>query len=148
MELTKKRHELIRISNDLDALDMSGVKICYAIARSNDKIKAEVKAIKAAQKPLAEYHKQQSELAQKHAALDTDGNPKRTPGGFIIADLSGYNTELAALDKKYRKELDELEAFMEEEVTVKVHALSEDDLPEDINMTKMKALLPLINQKE
>lgn len=148
MELKKTRNELLEIAKELNTLNLNGVKLCYAIARSADKIREELKAIHAARKPLTDYDQRQTELAQLYAAKDAEGNAQRTTTGFIVADLAGFNQEMDDLKKQFKKELAELNAFMEEEITIKVHAVSEDDIPEDITMAQMKALLPLIQQKE
>ena len=148
MKLTKTRNELLEIAKELNTLNLTGVKLCYAIARSADKIREEMKAIHAARKPLKDYDQQQLELAQKYAAVDAEGNPRRTDQGFIVADLARYNEDLSILRDRFQEQLDELEAFMAEEVTIDVHAIGYADVPEDITMKQMRALLPLIKQKE
>lgn len=148
MEIKKTRNELIAWANQLGALDLQGFKVCYAVARTMDKLQEELKAVRTALEPMAEYNKLRDEIAQDCAAKDDNGNPRRTETGYILADLKGYNKKLEALDKKHQKAIDERDAFFAEEVTVNVHGVDESDVPDDITMAQTRALLPLIKQKE
>ncbi len=149
MELTKTREELVVMAQRLATVEgLKGFKLCYGVERTNDFLAPEMKAIAKAQELLKDYREEQDALAQKFAAKDKDGKPVVLGAGFKVGDLAGYNRASKELERKHAKLIEQHKAFLAEEVKIRVHAVTEDEIPKDITSDQMRAVFPLISQKE
>ena len=145
MKLKKTRNQIVGLANALASVDgLTGFKLCYAVTKSLDMLASELKAVQKANEQLKDYNAARDALAESCAARNDDGSPKRTDLGFIVAEAKRYNDGLKTLNEEYAAVLEEHKAFMDEEIEVDVHGLKPDDVPDEIDIAQMRAIMQLI----
>jgi len=105
----------------------------YAVSKMKRKLKPEHEAVVEAEvKLLKPYYEKMDEIGKKYAAKNDAGNPEMASMGRYRIDekrLSEYFVEVQALEKEYKKELDENKAFLAEEIKVEIHTVDDTVFP-------------------
>jgi len=156
------KREILELYNKLKGLgDLKGVKFSYAVAKNISLLEREVKIIQESIKPSPEY----SEYQQKRASIAKENSKKDENGkaitfidenesvNYAIADQSKFDKEIEALQKKYKKSLDERDGqikefneLIETDTKIELHKIDIDDVPKDISVKQMEAIQGIIKE--
>jgi len=157
-----KKQKVLNLWNGLQAVsNLPGAKWSYAVARNITKLRPEVEALQkafTADKEFIEYDKKRQELAQKHAVKEK-GSPKKIKIGnseeYLIADKDKFNKELAPIQEKYKKAIDERKKqiddfndILKEEVEINLYMVSSEYIPEGITPAQLSNIMPIIEEKK
>jgi hypothetical protein len=156
-----KNWELLNLYQVLSSVsDLKGVKFSYFVVKNLSLIEREIKSLEKvieASKDYYEFEEKRIELAKKHAKKDKDGEPKtKEVNGKKVFDMESqvaFDKEFKALQKKNKKTLEEREKqikeyneLIEQESDIKLHKIKLSDIPEEINVSQMKAIESLIEK--
>jgi len=160
-----KRSELLAFFGGLNAVaNLEGVKFAYAVVRNKNNCKAEVEALNEAQKPPEDFLKLQGEhreLLEKHCDKDKDGKPvvkvlsPNVTQYAGIAENKAYKKEFDALEKKNKKLMDarekqmkDYEKLLGEDVTVNLHLIDFETIPEGITPAQLELIFPMMKEEK
>lgn len=155
MNKTKTLRDWGEVYSQLSALkDLSGAKLAYAIAKNKKTILNELEALNEASKPSEEYTKYDRlrvELAKKYAKKDKDGKPLTEGNVYVMEDYQAFDKEHKELEKEHKKAIDErnkqkeeLEEVLDQEKKLTLWPLKKEDLPEEITVEQLEALIDFI----
>ena len=159
-QITITRQELFELWYGLPALaNLRGFKLGYAIARTKAKLKIEIEVLQEVLKPapaFEEYEKRRMELCRKFAQKDGQGNPMIQGNEFVFGDNRGaFDTEMVPLQEEYaqaiedrKKQTEDYVAGLKEPLTVEVHTVALEDVPEDVTVSQVEVLIRLIKAEE
>ncbi len=135
--------------------ELRGAKFAYGLNKNLGRLESELRALmKAQQAPpeCADLLKAEHKLAQQHAERDAKGRPVyinkamiklADPDAFTAArrQLHEEHPEAAAALEKHRAEIDEL---LQREITIDIHKIKPDDLPDNISAEQLAGIMDLI----
>ena len=159
MKITITRMEMLELWNGLPGLvNLRGFKLGYAVARTKAKLKVEVEAIEEALKPDAtftEYEKKRLELCRQFAMKDERGEPLVQGNQFVFQDRTEFEAQLVPVNEQYAdaikartEQLEGYTASLREPITVEVHQIGPEDVPDDVSVAQMDVLIRLIKAEE
>ena len=158
MKLT--RQEILNLNQALSSVgNLTGVRFAYAVARSLDKLKPEIEAIRKASTPkenFVKYDQERVELA-KNYAIKVDGKPQTIVlegrEQYKIQDAEGFNKELEALKVKHKEAIDEqtkrekdIMEILKEPVEIELHMVDFKYVPQEISTQQMAGILPIVRE--
>ena len=161
MKITKKRKELVNLYYMMTYLgDLRGAKFTYSISKNKEVLKKELDNIqeiaKLPEETLAkykEYNTKKTELSEKHALKDKDGNPIKKNNEYQIKNKTTFTKDLEALKKEYKKVIEEVDKrkaevdkLGEEEITLELKTLPIGIIPNEITVDQMDVLSMLITE--
>lgn len=155
-KVTKKRQEFINIFSKYGILDsLSGVKVSYAIAKNKQILEREAKAVEDTSKMRPNFKKfndEKLELLKEMADKDDTGNPISVARGInaefqVKERREEFNAALAELEETHKEaikerdaQLEELEDFLNEEISLELHGIELDQIKENITVEQMNIL--------
>lgn len=172
----REAHELRQGLEQVSQLP--GAKFAYAVSKNKDKIDRDFKHLRKTlenekiqefqekqNEIMSEFERKKSEVLEKHAKKNKNGDPlynkskdengqMRTeydipeenmdPQGQIEKLKEEYKEAFEEFDKQKK----EFQQLMEEESSVELHTISEDQLPDGITSEQMDAILPIVEPNE
>jgi len=149
------RKEVLRLAQGLKSVsNYPGAKFSYAISKNSRKLEVEIECLKEAQKPsegFSKYETERIELCKEMAKKDESGNPLTTNNSFDIDDIPTFDKKMKELNKKFKtdleereKQIKEVESLLSGEVSIELHKVSVDDLPENITATQLSSIDEMI----
>jgi gas vesicle protein len=158
IKLTKV--EVLNISTILSNMKGNYVnKLKYAVKRNKDLIGKEADKIRKDSEPknvkFNEYEDKRMAKIGECAARDESGRPvQETSNTVKIKEekLEEFRAFIATLNEEYKevleerkKEIEDFQKSLEDEVEVEVYKISNDLIPEDLSQEQYEILFPLIN---
>jgi len=159
-QITITRQELLELWHGLPALaNLRGFKLGYAVARTKAKLKVEIVALEEALKPDADFQKYEEkrlDLCRKYAQKDPQGNPVVSGNEFVFGEnREAFDAGMAPLQEEFagaiedrKKQIEDYQASMKETLSVEVHQIAPEDVPEDATVEQVEALYRLIKAEE
>lgn len=158
-EITITRQELFELWHGLFLLaNLKGFKLAYAVARTKAKLKPEIEALDEALKPdnaFQEYEKKRLNLCRKYARKDEFGEPIVQGNQFVFENREEFEAQMIPLDDEYvnaievrKAQLEDYQKSLREPITVEVHQVSPDDLPQDLTVKEMEVLYLFIKDSD
>ena len=156
-----KNWELLNLYQVLSSVsELKGVKFSYFVVKNLGLLEREIKNLEEvikASKDYYEFEEKRIELAKKHAKKDDKGEPKtKEVDGKKVFDMKSqiaFDKEFKELQKKNKKTLEEREKqikeyneLIEQDSDIKLHKIKLSDIPEEINVSQMKAIESLIEK--
>lgn len=157
-EITITRQELLQFWSGLPTVAaLKGFKLGYAVARTKAKIRPEVEALEESVRPAKDFERYEVKrlaLCLKHAKKNDQGTPVIAGDQYIFGDnQEAFETEIAPLSEEYagaiedrRRQLEDYQAGLKETITVAVHQVLPEDVPEEVNGAQMGVLYYLIKE--
>jgi hypothetical protein len=152
--------ETFILSRQLENIgDLVGSRnFAYAIIKNKGILKSYVEKALEKIKPskeLQKFDEERNKLAQFHAKKDENGKfmTKSTNGQneYDIEDQKSFDKDFKALEKTYKKAINaqekkkkDFDKWYDAESTVKLHLIDENDVPEEISVTHLEIITPLI----
>ena len=131
-----KKGEFVNLVNGLfQVQDLKGKKFSLTVIKNIRTIEQELEDLEVAGKPTKEF----MELAQQ---VNEIANENSDDSEAKITALEEDNKELV---EARRKQIDEVKKMMEEEITMKLKSISENDLPNDITAKQISNIEKIIN---
>lgn len=137
-----KNRDLFRLHEGFKQVkDLPGVRFAIAVARNSRVVAEAIEDLEVAKEPSPEFRKvQEAEAAMlnEHVLRDEEGQPVSGPqrGSFQLQDTEAYNEARKAFFEEHEvalsKRQDQLNAFekaMEDDCQIRLHTVSEADLP-------------------
>lgn len=163
-----QREKIYIMFNGLSSMELEGKKFGYVAGRNLEFLDNEVKKSEKYKDPSKEYQEFLDELEKlrvKFAKKDSNDKPVMIQDVFNGRNVQRYDIDdadnvespfrkaLAKLEKQYEKATEDhakkLESFrdkfMKEDVEIRLIKINYDDIPEKINSTVMKAILPIVD---
>lgn len=142
--------------------DLKGIKFAYAVLKNKNLLEQYAKKFSDSVGPSEEYNAFESErlkLVTEFSEKDEKGEPKliEVEGRkeYDIKDQAGFDKKAEKLKKKYKKVLDErqekladFEKTLEAESGVKLHLISEEDIPQEITANQLELIQVMIKKDE
>jgi hypothetical protein len=158
MQVKMKRGEIFQAASTLVSLEKLQVKrrLAYAIAKNKNTIDSELKAIDAARKFSGEdredfiaWRTKARETAEKYAARDENDKPITTGGNMRLANPQAYQDEMSEymltvcpqLKADFEAHDKEVESFLSSEVSLDLHDMYLDDLPDQLTAASLGGLV-------
>jgi len=140
MEFTKHTNrELADLMQGLIAVkDLKGVRFSLQVTKNINLIKAELEHIEEAAKPSEEF----LEIAKQVQVIEKSGKTEEEMKAEV-AKIEEDNAELVA-DRK--KQIDEFNNMLEDEIEISLFKISEKHLPEDITAQQLMGINQLIKE--
>ncbi len=149
------REYFLSIYNKLGNLgDLRGAKFSYTITKIKDAIEPQLKKVRemaVMSEEYKEFDKKRIELNESHAKKDKKGEIETKDGRYVIADQAKFDKEVESLKKKYDKAIKEreqqakdVEAFLKEEITLKLRTLPLAVVPDTITPDEMEIIKDII----
>ena len=138
--------------------NLSGFKFAYGIAKNRKIVEEELKILSEVitpSKEFTEYDKQRVELCKKYATKDAKGKPVIVNGAFSgLKQNSKFDKEIeelrtkfkVALDKR-RKEEEDYNKMLEDEIDVNFHMIEAKSIPDNITVGQMQSIMPVVKDK-
>tara|TARA_Y100000310_G_C20704363_1_gene833723 strand:+ start:19506 stop:20003 length:498 start_codon:yes stop_codon:yes gene_type:complete len=165
MDIELSKRELIDFygaMKEIDDKENNKKRMTYALMINEDRLESEVKALLECAKPSSEYKLYDSksmQIIRDYAEKDDDGNPiVNDENGTVLIKrdvFEEWKNKTLELDKEYsevidkrKKEVEEYNSMLDEEIIIDTIQISMDDFPDYISKTMMRYLKPLIKQDE
>ena len=143
-----KYKDIVELNKSLKAVEqLKGVKFAYAVAKNTKIIEPEIDSLKEAAKSsekFTSYQQDFKELQMEHAE-------KNEKGDLVIKDEKAFTKALEKLQEEHReaidgrkKQSDEIEKLLEEEVELKLLKVKKEELPEDITAEQLKGIMEIV----
>jgi nitroreductase len=131
---------LQRIENDKNT-----IKGSYAVVRNKSLLKDSIMAIAAAERKLIDVEKERIKYCELKAEKDKDNKPVMKDGKYVgikenDEDLLKIVKELEDIRQQYTK-------LLESTVSISLHMVSHEDLPQEISPANLENILPMIVEK-
>ena len=131
-----KKGEFVNLVNGLfQVQDLKGKKFSLTVIKNIRTIEQELKELESAGKPTKEF----MELAQQVNKIANENSDDSE------AKITALEEENKKLVEARRKQIDKVTEMMEEEVTMKLKSISENDLPNDITAKQISSIEKIIN---
>jgi hypothetical protein len=140
--------EQLRAREDL------GKALVYALVKTKAKIQPVIDGIAAMRtvpEGLRRFEEARIALARRMASRDSSGVPIIRNNSFVIENLPDFESQLAALKKEYKADLDkldsvakEIQAHLEEMEEIDVHTITLDHMPENLSFDVAEKLAPML----
>lgn len=151
-----KNKEILALYQELNKINVKGVKFNYAVARNIGILKAEVTSLIKSQAPSPEYNAfdtRRVDLCKKYAKRDGEGEPIIENDVFVIDNQAEFDNELKALKESNKEvveareaQIDEYNDLLDKEAKVELHKVSIKDVPEDLSTFQLKAIVAIIEE--
>lgn len=165
MKVTKKRIDFLNLLQGFGALgSLSGFRISYAVMRIKNKLISEEKValgMKAIKKEHKEFNDKRNELAKSYARKDPLGNPLQLNKDGVLnwdiplEDRAAFDKDLEDLKLQYpgvyearNKQMDELNDWLLEEVTIDFYDVKKSDIPDNITVQQFELIGPFMVDEE
>lgn len=158
------RSELMNLLNGFNIVNtLEGFKLAYAVARNKRALVAEQSLLKKATKhsdKYKEYDTKRIELCQKYALKDEAGKPKLTMGPTGMAyegvnENPNFQEDLKVLKEEHKESIDNQEKkqedyakMLEEEIEFDLYMVQSDQLPKNITVQQLDAIMPMVEHTE
>jgi len=159
-----KRRQLVMIVQQIRNLrDVKNTKLSYNLLKNLNLIGPVMQPVEVVQakieqlnnKELQEYDTRRVDLCHEHAKLDDDGKPiiikKDGVERFDMEDKEAFNEAIEKLREEYsevflkKEELQsQLIELLNEDVEIKLHKVSADCLPKDLNLEELERIKDLL----
>jgi hypothetical protein len=143
-------------SADDKNLGPPSLKFSYAVSRTAAHIKPTMDAVIEIEKPskeFLEFDKKRIVLAASFARKDEHGCPTLQNGNFVLNNPISFERELELLRTEYQFPLSEweklrkeVEAKLDEEEEIEIHAVDFDTLPDPCPLAVLEALEPMLKE--
>jgi hypothetical protein len=137
MEIQVTGYELLELWNNINDPALGPIedaKVAYALLRTSDKLKSEVKVFEEIIKPkkeFEEYNRKRQDLCTKYARKDENNQPVIINNQFVFDNREAFDSEFDPLKAEneeaieYRKKQEEnYSKLLEDTITVSVHSIS------------------------
>jgi len=154
--MKKTNTEWDKIFSGLKSLEnVKGIKLVYAISKNKDKIESHLRHLEGLLKPNEEYvefDNKRVAIVEKHAKKDEYGNPVIKNDSYDV-DVDLVKPEVGELEKEYKKVIDdrkkqieEFNALLAEEVEIDIHTVQLKETPEDISLIQFEKIKFMIEE--
>lgn len=155
-----KRRELSAIIDTLeDVSELKGAKFAICLLKNRKEIEKQIeedrKNFETLLKPsekFEKYDKLRVDLCVLHSEKDENGEPVIEDEKYIIGDSELFDIELDKLSKTYditiqkrKKQIEEYQKIMEEDIDITFHQLDIEDIPNDISEIQLRGLEFMLN---
>ena len=152
-----KNIELFELFKALENINLSGAKFAYGIAKNINILKPHAIAISKAQEyqgQFKEYIKEKTKILKKLADKDEKGRQIKEGDSFKVSEnLEQCLDEVKVIDEKYKDaieqrkvQMEEFEKLLEEPVSIELHKIKLEHVPQDITSSQMKSIISLIEE--
>jgi hypothetical protein len=160
MMIKAKRIELMTMLGNLRKVgNMKGFKLAYAVARNKRALELEDDALNnalASSDEHAEYEKKRLQLCEKYGEKDEAGNPKIEKGRYVgLHTIPEWKKEHDDLTEEYKDVLEaerqkkvDYNNMLEEEIEIDMFMVGIDQIPQDVTVDQMDALMLMIRDYE
>lgn len=150
-----KRKEFGVAINAIDGVsEIKGVKFAFTVLKNRKKLENQVEE----DRPIFEeilkpsegfknYEESRIALCENHSEKNEDGTAKTEGDKYSIIDIKTFNEELENLTEEYKvavddrkKQIDEYNNLMEEDITIEFQKINLDFLPEDISESQLRSI--------
>ena len=139
--------------------NLKGFKLAYAVARNKAALTAESKLLEDARKPSEAfilYNKERIELCKELAEKEENGKPKIVHGAYVgVEDHPDWDERFGALEDKHREAVDahdkmivDYNEALETEIDFEMYMIGVDQIPEDITVAQMDAIMLMIRDHD
>lgn len=150
-----KRKEIPAILLTLDEVsELKGVKFAFSVLKNRKIFEKQIEEDKeifekilAPTEDFKEFETKRIELCVIHSEKDEVGNPIVENDQYKISDYDSFNIELEKLYEKHKetvesrkKQIDDYNSLMEEELELEFKKVSFEDIPEDISEKQLRNL--------
>jgi len=147
----------------IDALDgvseVKGVKFAFTVLKNRKKLDTQVEEdrpifeeILKPSEGFQEYETKRIELCETSSEKDEEGKAITEGDRYKILDLKTFNDDLQKLTEEYkvsvddrRKQIEEYNSLMEEDIEISFQLVSFDDLPEEISESQLQSIEFMLN---
>ena len=142
----------------IDALDgvteIKGVKFAFNVLKNRKKLEAQVEEDKPIFEEILkpsdgfqEYEKKRITLCETSSEKDDDGKAITEGDRYKILDMNKFNGDLTNLSEEYKesvedrkKQIEEYNTLMEENMSIDFQKLNFDDLPEELTESQLQTI--------
>jgi hypothetical protein len=150
-----KRKDFGVALNALDSVsELKGVKFAFAVLKNRKKLEAQIEEDKTIFEEILkpsegfkEYEEKRIALCEASSEKDEEGNAKTEGDRYLIVDMDKFNEDLSKLTEEYqaavddrKKQIDEYNSLMEEDMPLEFHVLNIDQLPEELTEAQLRSL--------
>lgn len=142
-----------------DVSELKGVKFAYAVLKNRKKIESQLEEDRPIFEKILEptlgfkeYEEKRIELCKNHSEKDEDGEAITEGDRFKIIDVKTFNSELESLGKEYeeslserKKQIEDYNNLMEENIDMDFKKVKFDDLPSDMNEKQLNSIQFMID---
>lgn len=150
-----KNQELFTLYQGLKNLNLTGIKLNFAIIKNMKLLEAEIESIQKALKSdekFEEFEKKRVELLDKYG-LKKNGNFVSENNQVVLKDAEGFDKEFSVIQEQYAdiissraQQLKEYSELLQQENDIQLKKIDISWMPEDIETKDMNILYPLIEE--
>lgn len=150
-----KNQELFTLYQGLKNLNLTGIKLNFAIIKNMKLLEAEIESIQKTLKSdeqFEEFEKKRVELLDKYG-LKRNGNFVLENNQVVLKDAEGFDKEFSVIQEQYAdvissrlKQLKEYSELLQQENDIQLKKIDISWMPEDIETKDMNILYPLIEE--
>jgi hypothetical protein len=150
-----KRKDFGSAINALDGVsELKGVKFAFSVLKNRKKLEAQVEEDKPIFEEILkpsegfkEYEEKRIQLCELNSVKDENGKAVTEGDRYKILDLKKFNEELSELTIEYqaavedrKKQIEEYNNLMEEDMLIDFQKLGFNDLPADISESQLQSI--------
>ena len=150
-----KRKDIPAILNALDDVsELKGVKFAFAVLKNRKIFESQIEEDKAIFEKILtpsddfkEFETKRIELCVDYSEKDENGLPIIENEQYKILDFSKFDVELNILSEKHKeaidarkKQIDDYNSLMEEELVLEFKKISIEELPNDVSEKQLRVL--------
>lgn len=150
-----KNQELFTLYQGLKNLNLTGIKLNFAIIKNMKLLEAEIESIQKTLKSdeqFEEFEKKRVELLDKYG-LKKNGNFVLENNQVVLKDAEGFDKEFSVIQEQYadiissrEQQLKEYSELLQQENDIQLKKINISWIPEDIKTKDMNVLYPLIEE--
>lgn len=155
-----KRKEIQVALNSLNEVtELKGVKFAFCVLKNRKKIETQIEDDKAIFEEILkpsqgfnDYENKRVDLCVLFSDKDENGNPLTENNQYKISNIEEFNVELNKISEEYsesidgrKKQVEEYNSLVEEDVTINFQKANFEDLPSDLSEKQLRALEFMIN---
>lgn len=148
-----KRKDIPSVLNTLNEVsELKGVKFAFAVLKNRKRIETQIEGDKEIFEKILtppdefkDFETKRIELCVLHSDKDENGTPIIKDDQYVIKDLNLFNVELDKISETYKdvieerkKQVDEYNSLMEEDLELEFKKVSVDDLPDEISEKQLR----------
>ena len=136
--------------------DLRGIKVNYAICKNRQMLDKEAESLRESVKASDEFVEYQTKCQKLYNSVSTEkevsGEMRRVINDGkhddYLKDLATLNDDYKGAIEKREIQVSEYNAFLQEDVAehIKLHMIKKDDLPEDIKMEQLQAIIGFVEE--
>ena len=152
-----QRSKLLGLLQGINAINLPGVKFNYALIKNKNKIQSELEVLSKVMnvsKELGEYDVKRTELCKVHCTKDAKSKPviknKKYEG---LDNHPEFEKGLKELETEYKdaldgrkKQVEEYNTLILEEIDIPLHEILFKDVPEQITTRQLDSIMLLISE--